>query len=92
MTVMGQPTRAHGRTIPVTCQTHGGARGFCNLRIRKADGDIVLDPHVTGSCGPARAANPGGDALLNDFSQAAAPGYARHRQWFRLWSHLSEQG
>ncbi len=51
MTVMGKPPpRAHGRTIPVTCQTHGGARGFCNLRIRKADGDIVLDPHVTGSC------------------------------------------
>jgi hypothetical protein len=54
VTVMGQPGRAHSRTIPVTCQTHGGGRGYCNLRIRKADGDIVLDPHVTGSCGRPR--------------------------------------
>jgi hypothetical protein len=44
------PARAHGRTIPVTCQTHTGSRGFCNLQVRKAEGDIVLDPHVTGQC------------------------------------------
>jgi hypothetical protein len=37
VTVMGQPARAHGRTIPVTCQTHGGGRGYCNLRIRKVN-------------------------------------------------------
>lgn len=47
---MGRPANAHDHTIPVTCQTHGGARGFCNLRIRKVDGVIVLDPHVAGSC------------------------------------------
>lgn len=46
----GQPGRASDRTIPATCQTHGGARGFCNLRVTKIDETIVLDPHVTGSC------------------------------------------
>ncbi|MGH3873696.1 MAG: hypothetical protein ACRDSR_19675 [Pseudonocardiaceae bacterium] len=37
------------RTIPVTCRIHG-ARGFCNLRVSKVNGEIVLDPHVGGSC------------------------------------------
>jgi hypothetical protein len=49
----GQPAphRAVGRTISVTYQTHGEARGFCNLRVTKAaDGGIVLDPHVAGYC------------------------------------------
>jgi hypothetical protein len=50
MTSEGQPVRAHGQTIPVTCQTHGGSKGFCNLRVRKVGEDIVLDPHVTGGC------------------------------------------
>jgi hypothetical protein len=36
-------------TIPITCQIHG-ARGFCNLRVSKVNGEIVLDPHVAGSC------------------------------------------
>jgi hypothetical protein len=36
------------RTITTTCQTHG-CRGFCNLRISKIDGEIVLNPHVDGS-------------------------------------------
>jgi hypothetical protein len=36
-------------TIPITYQIHG-ARGFCNLRVSKVDGEIVLDPHVAGSC------------------------------------------
>lgn len=44
------PARAHDRTIPVTYQTHGGSRRFCNLRVRRQRGDIVLDPHVTGAC------------------------------------------
>lgn len=42
--------RDRRRTIPATCQTHRGCRGFCNLRVTKIDGDIVLDPHVDGSC------------------------------------------
>lgn len=46
----GQPVRARGRTIPVTCLTHGGVRQDCNLRIRREGDDIVLDPHVTGQC------------------------------------------
>lgn len=46
-----QPPRDDNRrTIPTTCQTHPGARGFCNLRMTKVDGSIVLDPHLTGSC------------------------------------------
>ncbi|HSL08344.1 MAG TPA: hypothetical protein VK887_10265 [Pseudonocardiaceae bacterium] len=40
---------ADDRTILTTCQVHG-CRGFCNLRVRKIDGEIVLDPHVAGSC------------------------------------------
>lgn len=37
------------RTIPTTCQIHG-CRGFCNLRVSKVNGEIVLNPHVDGSC------------------------------------------
>jgi hypothetical protein len=37
------------RTIPTTCQIHG-CRGFCNLRVSKTDSEIVLNPHVDGSC------------------------------------------
>jgi hypothetical protein len=37
--------------IPVSCEVHGGLRGFTNLAIeRKPNGEIVLDPHVTGQC------------------------------------------
>lgn len=38
------------RTIPATCRTHGGPRGFCNLRVTKVDGEIVLDPHIADMC------------------------------------------
>lgn len=38
------------RAIPVTCTTHGGPVGFTNLVLRKLDGRIELDPHVTGQC------------------------------------------
>jgi len=41
---------SHRRLIPATCRTHGGARGFCNLRLTKEDGTVLLDPHVTGAC------------------------------------------
>jgi hypothetical protein len=40
---------ANHRTIPPTCQIHG-ARGFCNLRVTKINGEIVLNPRVDGSC------------------------------------------
>jgi hypothetical protein len=40
---------ADDRTIPITCQIHG-SRGFCNLRVSKVNGEIVLNPHVAGSC------------------------------------------
>lgn len=38
------------RTIPTACQVDGGRRGSCNLRVSKAHDEIMLDPHVTGSC------------------------------------------
>jgi hypothetical protein len=40
---------ANDRTIAITCQIHG-CRGFCNLRVSKIDDEIVLNPHVDGSC------------------------------------------
>jgi hypothetical protein len=40
---------ADDRTICITCQIHG-SRGFCNLRVSKVNGEIVLNPHVDGSC------------------------------------------
>ena len=40
---------ANDRTISTTCQIHG-SKGFCNLRVTKIDGEIVLNPHVDGSC------------------------------------------
>ncbi len=40
---------ADDRTIPVTCQIHG-SKGYCNLRVTKVDKEIVLNPHIDGSC------------------------------------------
>ncbi len=42
----------HGRperTFPITCQIHG-CRGYCNLRVSMLNGEIVLNPHIDGSC------------------------------------------
>jgi hypothetical protein len=47
-----QPIAARGsnsRAIAVTCVQHGAA-GSTNLIVSKRNGDIVLDPHVAGSC------------------------------------------
>lgn len=44
------PTGNNRRTIPSTCRTHGGCRGFCNFRLTKVGDSIVLDPHVAGCC------------------------------------------
>ncbi len=57
-----RPGRASERTIPATCQYHGR----CNLRVtRRADGGIVLDPHVQcGSC--VITLHVGGGAALRD--------------------------
>ncbi|MCA1709637.1 MAG: hypothetical protein LC808_42720 [Actinobacteria bacterium] len=38
------------RVIHVHCKVHGGPRGFTNLVCTKRNGDVELDPHVTGSC------------------------------------------
>ena len=44
-------SRGNRKAIPVTCGVHRGPRGFANLVVeRKPNGDIVLDPHVTGGC------------------------------------------
>jgi hypothetical protein len=40
---------ANDRTIATTCQIHG-SKGFCNLRVTKINGEIVLNPHVDDSC------------------------------------------
>ncbi|MGH8602281.1 MAG: hypothetical protein ACREXR_05740 [Gammaproteobacteria bacterium] len=40
---------ADDRTILTTCQIHG-SQGFYNLRVSKVNGEIVLNPHVDGSC------------------------------------------
>ena len=37
------PRGGTDRTIVATCQNHG-SRGFCNLRLTKVDGEIVLNP------------------------------------------------
>lgn len=44
------PQLGNHRTVSATCQTHGGCKGFCNLRLTKVGGEITLDPHVTGCC------------------------------------------
>lgn len=44
---MALPNR---RVIHATCTVHGGPRGFTNLVLTKTNGDIELDPHVTGQC------------------------------------------
>ena len=44
-------SRENRRAIPVSCALHRGPRGFANLVVeRKLNGEIVLDPHVTGAC------------------------------------------
>jgi hypothetical protein len=45
----GRPV-GNRRVIHATCLMHGGSRGFTNLAGTRSDGQIVLDPHVTGSC------------------------------------------
>jgi hypothetical protein len=62
------PRGGNDRTIAVTCQIHG-ARGFCNLRLTKVGGDIVLDPHVACSC------------VLTFDEAAAHAGYEVFREW-----------
>ena len=42
-------TNYQDHTIAITCQIHG-CRGFCNLRVSKVNGEIILNPHVDGSC------------------------------------------
>jgi len=44
-------SRDNRKAIPVSCALHRGPRGFANLVVeRKLNGEIVLDPHVTGAC------------------------------------------
>jgi hypothetical protein len=44
-------SRDNRRAIPISCALHQGPRGFANLVVeRKHNGEIVLDPHVTGAC------------------------------------------
>jgi hypothetical protein len=44
-------SRDNRKVIPVSCALHRGPRGFANLVVeRKRDGEIMLEPHVTGAC------------------------------------------
>ncbi|MGH3839066.1 MAG: hypothetical protein ACRDSF_25725 [Pseudonocardiaceae bacterium] len=48
---MTDPGKAIDATICVECTAHSSGKGFCNLRVTRRDsGEIVLDPHVAGSC------------------------------------------
>lgn len=61
--LIAQRRRTDDRTIASTCEIHG-ARGFCNLRVTKVGGGIVLDPHVAGSC--VIAVDESGTVALRD--------------------------
>ncbi|MGH3780433.1 MAG: hypothetical protein ACRDRO_07340 [Pseudonocardiaceae bacterium] len=50
--------------IHVSCSMHQGSAGFANLAVRKLNGAIELDPHVTGSC--VIKLNEGGACVLRD--------------------------
>jgi hypothetical protein len=44
-------SRENRRAIPVSYALHRDPRGFANLVVElKPNGEIVLDPHVTGAC------------------------------------------
>ncbi|PZS24105.1 MAG: hypothetical protein DLM60_01165 [Pseudonocardiales bacterium] len=46
-----QPTNDRRRlVIHAACTCRGVANGFANVVVRKVDGQIELDPHVTGAC------------------------------------------
>lgn len=38
------------KVINASCLVHQGAVSFVNLLVSKRDGEIILDPHVTGQC------------------------------------------
>jgi tRNA G10 N-methylase Trm11 len=44
--------RPHERrkVVQASCSVHQVARGFTNLAVSKRNGEIMLDPHVDGSC------------------------------------------
>lgn len=46
----GSGMSGNRRVIHVSCLTHSGTRGFANLVVSKHNGEIVMDPHVTGQC------------------------------------------
>lgn len=45
----GNVMSADDPTIPITCQIHDYPE-YCNLRVSKVNNEIVLNPHVDGSC------------------------------------------
>ncbi len=45
-----QAASSSRKVIHATCSTHGGGAGFTNLVVSKRDGQIELDPPVTGQC------------------------------------------
>jgi hypothetical protein len=45
-----QRPRNNRKVIHATCALHRGPVGFANIVVSKRNGEIVLDPHVDGSC------------------------------------------
>lgn len=50
--------------IHASCSVHGATHGFTNLAVRKLNGDVELDPHVTGGC--VLTLNEDGATMLRD--------------------------
>jgi hypothetical protein len=45
-----QQAHHNRRVLHATCSKHGACIGFTNVAVSKRDGQIVVDPHVTGQC------------------------------------------
>ncbi|MGH3546926.1 MAG: hypothetical protein ACRDQU_02125 [Pseudonocardiaceae bacterium] len=50
MTNGDEPLSKNRKVIHAACTCRGIANGFTNIVVSKRDGQIELDPHVTGAC------------------------------------------
>ncbi len=48
--IPSQRPRERRKMVHASCSVHQAARGFTNLAVSKRNGEIMLDPHVDGSC------------------------------------------
>ena len=47
---MSEPSNPNRRVVHASCTCAGVTRGFTNLVVRKINGEIEFDPHLTGTC------------------------------------------